>query len=97
MLNQLAHYASLSLNIYIVVDPTLVDIGNASHAGHCIVRPQCLHNEFWWHAYFKNHNFYVNVKQVLNNVTAGDKHVHLNTKIIKSLNSCMLLVWHYLK
>ena len=41
-LKQLGRYASLNTNIYIIADPTPVDIGHAAHACHCIVRPRSL-------------------------------------------------------
>ena len=53
-LKQLGRYASLNYNIYIVADPTPVDVDHAAHACHCIVLPQCLHRKN------KNCHFFLN-------------------------------------
>ena len=43
---QLGRYDLLNNNIYIVADPTPMDVDHATHAGHYIVRPRCFVSEY---------------------------------------------------
>ena len=44
-LKQMDRFASLNHNIYIAANPSALNVDNAAHACHYIVRPHCLLGE----------------------------------------------------